>query len=165
MRKTIGSAICAAALLSACSSIECPVENIVASVYTLYRADGTADTLRTDTLTITSLRGLRGDTTLLNRSVDTHSFQLPMSYSQPEDTLFLTFADTATSNHKVYHDTVYVAKTNAPHFESVDCNISYFHEITGIRHTRHRIDSIVINKPSVNYDLTTEHLRIYTSKP
>lgn len=165
MRKTIGTAILAAAMLSACSSVECPVDNIVATVYKLYRADGTPDTLRTDTLTITSPMAQQGDTTLLNRSTDTHSFQLPISYNQPEDTLLLTLADTAKTNHRVYHDTIYIAKTNMPRFESVDCNISYFHEITGIRHTRNRIDSIVINKSSVNYDLTNDHLRIYFKQP
>lgn len=168
MRKTvIGTAVIAAAatLVAACSSVDCPVENTVAVVYKLQRADGTPDTLRTDTLTITSPLGNAGDTTLLNRSINTTSFQLPVSYSHPVDTLYLTLADTSQTNHKVYHDTIYISKTNCPHFESVDCNISYFHEITAVEHTGNRIDSIVINKSSVNYDLTKEHLRVYFGKP
>lgn len=170
MQKTIISpaltVVAAMIAAAACTSVDCPVENTVATVMKLQRADGTADTLRTDTLTITSPRGEgKADTTLLNRSIGTTSFQLPVSYTQPVDTLYLTLADTVEINHKVYYDTIYISKTNSPHFESVDCNISYFHEITAVEHTRNRIDSIVINKPSVNYDLTKEHLRLYFNKP
>lgn len=167
MRKTIilPSVMAAVAMMAACSSVDCPVENTVATVYKLQRADGTPDTLRSDTLTIISPKGNAGDTTLLNRSIATTSFQLPVSYTLLVDTLYLTLADTSQTNHKVYHDTIYISKTNSPHFESVDCNISYFHEITTVEHTHHRIDSIVINKTSVNYDLTKEHLRLYFKKP
>lgn len=154
-----------AMMVAACSSVDCPVENTVATVVKLQRADGTPDTLRTDTLTITSPKAGGADTTLLNRSINTVAFQLPVSYTQLVDTLYLTLADTSQTNHKVYHDTIYISKTNSPHFESVDCNLSYFHEITAVEHTRHRIDSIVINKSSVNYDLTKEHLRLYFGKP
>lgn len=168
MRKTIilPSVIAAVAMMvAACSSVDCPVENTVATVVKLQRADGTPDTLRTDTLTITSPKAGGADTTLLNRSINTVAFQLPVSYTQLVDTLYLTLADTSQTNHKVYHDTIYISKTNSPHFESVDCNLSYFHEITAVEHTCHRIDSIVINKSSVNYDLTKEHLRLYFGKP
>lgn len=151
-------------VLSACSSVDCPVDNIVATVYKMYKSDGTLDTLRTDTLTITSQRADRSDTILLNRSIDTQSFQLPVSLTQDIDTLYLTFADTATVNHKVLFDTLYIYKTNTPRFESVDCNISYFHEITDIKYTRNRLDSIVVNKSSVNYDLSKEHLRVYVKR-
>lgn len=157
--------VAAAVTMAACSSVDCPVENTVATVIKLQRADGTPDTLRTDTLTITSPKAGNVDTTLLNRSINTVAFQLPVSYTQPVDTLYLTLADTSQTNHKVYHDTIYITKTNSPHFESVDCNLSYFHEITAVEHTRHRIDSIVINKSLVNYDLTKEHLRLYFNRP
>lgn len=155
----------AIAMMTACSSIECPIDNIVATVYTLYRADGTADTLRSDTLTIVSPKPNGRDTTLLNRSIGTTTFQLPMSYNNAVDTLYLTLADTAETNHKIYFDTIYITKTNTPYFQSVDCNLSYFHEITNIWHTHNRLDSIVINKPTVDYDLTNDHLRIYFKKP
>lgn len=167
MRKATLISALTVLILSACTSIDCPVDNIVATVCTLYKPDGvTPDTLRTDTLTITSPLSQSGDTTLVNRLVNATTIQLPVSYFQPVDTLYLTLADTlTTSQHKVYHDTVYISKTNTPHFESVDCNMSYFHEITEISHTHHRIDSIVIKKSSVNYDLTNDHLRFYFNKP
>lgn len=141
---------------TACSSIDCPVQNSVYTVYKAYKADGTADTLR-DTLTVTTTRRDGTDSVLLNRLTNTTGFSLPISYTEPEDTLF--FITKGMTGQSL--DTVYVRKENTPHFESVDCNISYFHYITGLTHTGHAIDSIVINKPSVNYDASTEHFHIY----
>ena len=56
---------------------------------------------------------------------------------------------------------MWVTKTNEPHFESVDCGLNYFHTLTGVRFTRHAIDSVVINQKSVNYDVSPKHFYIY----
>ena len=144
---------------AACTSIDCPVQNVVATVYKLQKGDGTADTL-VDTLTILTRRSNGTDTTLLNRSVNTTSFLLPVSYNNPEDTLVFALIDTTTK--ATYRDTLYIKKDNQPHFESVDCNIAFFHTITGTRLSSHNvIDSVSINKTAVNYDLSTEHFHIY----
>lgn len=144
-------------LVASCSSIDCPVQNVVATVYTLKKQDGTADTLR-DTLTIMTRRSDGTDTTLLNKSVGTTGFQLPIGYTNPEDTLYFIVSDTTGT----YEDIAYIKKDNQPHFESVDCNISFFHTLTGVRLASHNaIDSIVIHKTAVNYDLSTEHFHIY----
>ena len=76
-----------------------------------------------------------------------------MSYAQTEDVL-------------VFHtghltDTVVIEKTNEPHFESVDCGLNYFHTLTGVRYTRHALDSIVINHNQVNYDASQKHFFVY----
>lgn len=152
------AAMAVMALISAaCSSVDCPVENTVCTSYGLYKAGGERDTLR-DTLTIATTRRDGTDSVLLNRSVNTQAFELPISYTDPEDTLFFTVGDTL---HNVYTDTVYVKKDNYPHFESVDCNIAFFHNITAVRWTRNAIDSIAVNKQHVDYDATTEHFHIY----
>ena len=140
-----------------CSSIDCPVENVVATVYKLKKSNGTADTLK-DSMTIISHRINGKDTTVLKYGVNTTLFQLPVGYTNPVDTLFFVVKD----GEFLYRDTVYVKKENQPHFESVDCKISYFHTITDISLiTHHAIDSIVIKKTEVNYDLSTEHFHIY----
>ena len=142
---------------AACSSVDCPVQNSVYTSYGLYKAGGERDTLR-DTLTIATTRRDGTDSVLLNRSVNTTAFELPISYTDPEDTLFFTVGDTLGN---VRIDTVYIKKDNYPHFESVDCNISFFHNITAVRWTRQSIDSIVVNKQHVDYDASTEHFHIY----
>lgn len=143
--------------VAACSSVDCPVQNTVYTAYGLYRAGGVRDTLR-DTLTVTTTRRDGTDSVLLNRSVNTTAFELPMSYNDPEDTLFFIVCDTLK---RTVADTVYVRKDNYPHFESVDCNISFFHYVTGVRWTHNAIDSIAINKQSVDYDASTEHFHVY----
>jgi hypothetical protein len=156
MRKII-PALLIGLLASACSSIDCPVQNVVATVYGLYKSDGTADTL-TDTLTILTRRSDGTDSILLNRSVGTKSFQLPVSYTRPEDTLLFVVKSAAATDS----DYVYIKKESYPHFESVDCNIAFFHQITSVRlGSNNAIDSITINKAYIDYDLSTEHLHIY----
>lgn len=142
--------------ISACSSIDCPVQNSVRTVYQLYTADAQVDTLR-DTLYVTSRRIDGTDTLLLNAGIGMTNFSLTVSYSSPEDTLH--FLMTNGSDYKAF-DTVYVKKENYPHFESVDCGTSFFHKLTAVRSTHNAIDTIVINKSNVDYDDQTAHFHI-----
>ena len=75
--RRIAIALTLAAVLAACSSIDCPVQNTVSTGYGLYKSDGSADTLRYDTLTIASTRRDGNDTILLNRSVSATSLRCP----------------------------------------------------------------------------------------
>lgn len=136
-------------MVAACSSVDCPLNN---AVYANYRLMGKVTTLP-DTLTISTARANGADSILINLQVNTDSFSLPMSYGQDTDVLYFR------TNSLV--DTVWVDKTNRPHFESVDCGLNYFHTITGVRNTRHAIDSIVVNQKEVTYDATQKHFHIY----
>lgn len=148
--------VCTAMALGACSSIECPVENTIATYYGLYKGDMTTDTL-SDTLSIYTKMADGRLALIFNKGVETSDFALPISYINAEDTLFFERYDSV----KYVVDTVYIQKENYPHFESVDCQLSYFHSITGARSTTYGIDSIVINNPSVSYDSQVENIRIY----
>jgi hypothetical protein len=147
-----------AIVIGACTSIDCPVQNSVYTVYGLLKANGTTDTLTVDSLSVTTLRANQTVDTLLDRITGKSTFDIPISYTQPEDTLFFTLLDTLGNS---YRDTVYLKKDNYPHFESVDCQASYFHRLTDVRSTHHIIDSIVINNPTVNYEATSEHFYLY----
>ena len=142
----------------ACSSVDCPVENVVATVYGLKKADGRPDTLN-DTLSVI-IRNIKGkDTALVDQIVSTTKFQLPIGNNTPEDTLVFLVEDKVGNS---YRDTLYVKKENKPIFESIECKISYFHTITGVRLSSHNIiDSVSIVKSAVNYDLSSEHFYIY----
>ena len=144
--------------LISCSSIDCPVQNRVYTTYGLLKSDGTTDTLKVDTLSITTKRADDTDTLLLNRAVGITNFELNISYTQPEDVFYFTLLDTLGNT---YRDTICVQKENYPHFESVDCQATYFHQLTDVRSTHNAIDSIVINYPTVNYDETHEHFHVY----
>lgn len=146
-------------LISSCSSIDCPLNSLVYTQYQLRNAAGEVDTLSTDTLTISTTRADGNDSVVLNKSVRTTEFTLPISYANTQDVFFFELKDTLTKASTI--DTVSVTKENTPHFESVDCAPAFFHTITSVTHTSHRIDSIVINNPEVNYDTTKKHLYIY----
>jgi len=154
-------------LLAACSTIDCPIQNNVTVQYEIRDKAGKALSL-TDSLSVVTMR-LDGEyvfldiTTLnnnqyvlLNRLIGKSSFSLPISYSHPEDVLYFCFTDTV----KTVVDTVWIKKDDIPHFESVDCNAAFFHEITDVRYSRNYIDSLVLLNRSVTYDQQTVHFRL-----
>jgi len=142
-------------LLSACSSIDCPLNNRVYSVYAFKKADGTADTL-TDTITVRALRQT-DDTLVFNKGVGLSTLSIPMSYGNDEDALLFVFSD---ANGNSATDTVWIQKENHPHLESVDCTPRFFHTITGLRYTTYCIESITINNNEVDYDTSKEHFYV-----
>lgn len=142
--------------LTACSTIDCPVENTVSVQYEIRDKAG-KELAITDSLSIVSTRQ-DGDYVVLNRLSDKSSFSIPISYAYPEDVLYFCFKN--LDNDSIVVDTVCIEKDDFPHFESVDCNASFFHEITNVQYTRHYIDSLVLLNKSVTYDQTTVHFRL-----
>ena len=106
MRKLIGS-IFAIIFFGACTSVDCPVDNRVAVVYKLSNSDNTQMTL-TDTLTIATRIANGTDSILLNKSVETSDFTLPVSLTNECD----TFTFERKGNGYAVTDTVWMEKTN-----------------------------------------------------
>lgn len=156
MRKIIPFIAAALLFISACSSIDCPLNSLVYSSFALYDATGRADTLR-DTLTISTNRTDGSDSVLINRDTRITAFTLPVSYSQPQDIFFLEIK----GEDMVAYDTLTVYKESRPHFESVDCGPSFFHTITAVGCTNNAVDSVVINNPDVSYDTSKNNFNIY----
>lgn len=142
--------------LAACTSIDCPLNN---RVYATFRLAGDVATL-VDTLTVsTPLSEADGsDSVLVNRLIGTDSLSLPMSYARPYDTYYFSLADTLGN---VVTDTVVVTKEDLVHFESVDCNPTFFHTITSVDYTTNAISLIEINNNQVTYDASRVHFLIY----
>lgn len=153
-------AVCALGGIGACSTIDCPVQNTVHAVYGLYSADEQLDTLR-DTMYVVTRRKDGKDTLLFNAGIGLTTFQLPVSYSHPEDTLYFLFVNGPDYRLR---DTVLIKKDDIPHFESVDCNASFFHRLTAVRTTHNAIDSLVITKNFVDYDAKTMHFHLYLKR-
>ena len=142
-------------VMSSCSSIDCPVQNVVSVQYEIRDKAGEALSI-TDSLSVISERK-DGQYVSLNRLIGKSAFSLPISYSHPEDVLFFCFKDSV----KTLVDTVWIKKDDIPHFESVDCSAAFFHELTNVRHTHNAIDSLVIVNTSVTYDVNTVHFYLY----
>ena len=146
--------------MAACTTIDCPVQNLVYTRYAFKKADGSADTLNNDTLWIKTKRVDGTDTLLMNALCGSSAFDftLQISYTQPEDVFVTLLCDTSGN---ALLDTIRIKKDNIPHFESVDCQASYFHNITDVSVTHNAFDSIVIHQPRVDYDITREHIYLY----
>ena len=144
--------------LSACSSIDCPLNN---RTYASFKLAGDVTKL-VDTLTVSTPRNIDNpeeDTVLINRLVDTDSLSLPMSYQRTEDIYIFTFVQNDTELKTI--DTLWVSKENEPHFESVDCNPVMFHTIKDVRFTQRAIDDIKVNYNKVTYNDAKAHFLIY----
>lgn len=150
-------ALLATFLLAACSSIDCPLNN---RVYATFRLEGNTTKMQ-DTLTVATPRSadnLGDDTILINRLTDFDSLQLPMSYQRAEDVFVFEIRRKESTARTL--DTVWVAKENVPHFESVDCNPQFFHTITSVRFTNKAIENITINNNKVTYNDAKPHFLI-----
>ena len=158
MRKIVLGVV-AGLMLCACVSVDCPVQNKVEAVYYLMSPGGGRDTLNSDTLSIWTHRADNTDVTLLNRLCGAKvQFSIPVSYTNPFDSLFVWLKDDEGNSWK---DTICLYKENYPHFESVDCQASYFHKITAVKCSTNGIDSIVLRNTDVNYDNKNAHFYLY----
>ena len=121
-------------IVAGCSSIDCPLNN---RVYAKYKLAGNVKTL-SDSLTLSANLGDGNDSVIINKSVNTDSFELPMSLSTQRRRILYGIK-------RIYNgtqvDTIKVSKTNAPHFEAADCSPAIFHVITGVKYTKNRIDN------------------------
>ena len=151
IRHTLGAIAVGAAALAACDSIDCTLYNTVSLACSFY-SEGQAVKL-TDTLTVSALGT---DSILVNSLIGASKLELPLSYSQDADTLVLRIY----GEEYDLSDTLWVEKTNTPHFESPDCPTTMFPQIKSVRHTSTFIDSVTITRNLVDYD-QTENIRIH----
>lgn len=150
------------AALTACTNIDCPLDNVVALTCGIYSAEDKAATALRDTLTVKA-GGVR-DTVLLNKALNISSFQLPVRHGVAEDTLLFRFSN---EHGQAATDSVLLRHSNEPHFESVDCPTAVFHRLTDVRWTSHAlslmpltIDSVAIVRREVNYE-DSENIQVY----
>lgn len=143
-------------LTAGCTQIDCPLNNAVYTNYRFMNSVGDSVVI-TDTITITTRPVNKEDSVLINQLTGKCDFSLPISYQSPQDVFFFEIKGKGYS----YRDTVRVMKQDRPHFESVDCNPSFFHTLTGVETTHHAIDSITIRHNNVDYDTTKKHLHIH----
>lgn len=152
--------VAVAALFTACSSIDCPMNSHVYATYGFYVDDDTPVSLN-GLLSVSVSKMDGNDTILLNNASNVHDIQLPMSYLNPVDTLNFTLE---FEDGYVISDRLYVEKTNDMHFESVECGANYFHTLKSVSSTNNFIESVKINYNKVNLDVTNEHVYIYVKQ-
>ena len=146
--------------LSACSNIDCPLDNVVSLQCNLYDASTQSALTLSDVLSVTPAGR---DTLLLNQATGIKSFLLPLKEAGTQDTLLLHFAN---EQGAVQVDTLFVNHTPQPHFESLDCPSSVFHTLNAVRVSVQGstnsaiVDSVSLVRPIVNYD-DIENIRLF----
>lgn len=146
--------------LSACSNIDCPLDNVVSLQCNLYDASTQSALTLSDVLSVTPAGR---DTLLLNQATGLKSFLLPLKEAGTQDTLLLHFAN---AQGAVQVDTLFVNHTPQPHFESLDCPSSVFHTLNAVRVSAQGsansaiVDSVSLVRPIVNYD-DIENIRLF----
>jgi len=145
--------IAVAALVAACTSINCPLNNTVAAVW---RFSATLD----GSLTVSANLHDGGDTVLINAQSSTDSLKMPMSYASEADTFTLTYAE---GDSVLLADRLIIKKTDTQHFESIECSPSVFHHIDGVEFDGVFIDSVSIRNPNVTYNTVSANIIIHTS--
>ena len=76
--------------MSSCSNNDCPLSNIVRCYYRFYHSGTGQPASCPDTVSVCI-----HDSILLNKIVNGNSFNLPMSYSEEEDTIHILFENSA----------------------------------------------------------------------
>lgn len=146
--------------LSACSNIDCPLDNIVSLQCNLYDANTQSALTLGDVLSVTPAGR---DTLLLNQATGIKSFLLPLKETGTQDTLLLHFAN---AEGGVQVDTLFVNHTPQPHFESLDCPNSVFHTLNAVSVSAQTtasgaiVDSVSLVRSIVNYD-DVENIRLF----
>ena len=147
---------------SACTNIDCPLENVVTMNCGLYATETKTSMKITDTLTV-SAGGVK-DTILINRATNVSTLNIPLRYAAKEDTLLLRFSN---RQGQMATDTLFVQHVGTPHFESADCPLVMFHKLGHVHWTSHAlskmpltIDSVVVINDNVNYD-NVQNIKIY----
>ena len=146
-------------LLLSCSNIDCPLENVVLMSVGLYDNEGNSLSV-SDTLTVTSFPS---DSILLNKGIEVTGFAIPLRHGVEIDTLLLKFSEKQT----LAVETLFVYKTDIPHFESIDCPASLFHNLIAVKSSASAsfgnpllVDSIAVVRSKVDYN-NVENIKIY----
>lgn len=161
----------AALAMTACTSIDCSLDSVV--VWTLTFCDSkTEEPVKLPcSLTIDA----DGAGTLFNKGINISSMELPMSNTNEEDKLYLSWSLGNGSDETAPYtatDVLTISHTNYGHFDAMDCPAAVFHTITGVKIESREagnpfpiaIDSVSIIRSKVDYQ-DVENIRLYLNIP
>ncbi len=95
--------------------------------------------------------------TLVNRESGADFFKVPLSYNS--NTRFI-LQYRSLERRPAGSDTIQIMHKNIPYFTNLDCGTMMFYEITEVKASHHRMDSIQIINPSIDNN-EKENFKIY----
>lgn len=112
--------------LSGCDDTGCTLYNSTLCHISFYSELGLATVLE-DTLTVYAVGA---ETPVYNMGVNLYTLKVQLSYYKDIDTLLYEhWMGTADEPAPHQVDTLFIRKSDMPHFESPDCGVAMFHEI------------------------------------
>lgn len=148
--------------ISACASIDCPLDNQVLMTLKFYDAATQTKLTLPQTLSVYGLKNGKEEL-LFNQGKDLSAVSLPLNVASDRDTLILKFTEGDAS----MSERIVIDHARQQHFESIDCPAVTFHTLQSIAHTSHdlsvlalAIESVRIANPKVQYE-DIEHLKVF----
>ncbi len=138
--------------LIACGETDCSLSGRPSPVFNFMNKD-TLKAKSLDSLTVIALNTVQGDSIILNDSKKVSTATLPLSYVDTETIMVFQYSN-------ILSDTLWITHANIPHFLSMDCGTTMYHQINEVKHTSYRIDSIAIINPEVDIN-EKENIRIF----
>lgn len=138
---------------------DCNINNVSYNRIYIYKADaenGTEEKSEYPGTLSVSLVVNGKDSVVVNHLSQFSELAVPMCYTQECDTLVFLYETQE-------QDTLFVEHTNTPFFIALDCGMSMFHTLTGLRYTNTLIDSAKIVYPSVDFD-AHENIKLYIAQ-
>lgn len=158
---TLGGAALLCSTFSSCNETACPLNNTVAAQFNFYAMqNGSLEAIQIeDTLTVTAAGT---DSILINREKSAPYIRIPLSYTQPVDTIALRYAN---ASGRVVYDTIMITKDSYQQYEAPECPTVTFHNVKAVRSTHRYIDTVQITNPNIDYN-ATENFKIvfYTTE-
>lgn len=144
----------AVSFFPACEVENCPPNALAYAQFAFVDQYGRA-VQYTDSLTVIGQLETAGKTiydTLINKSTNTSTLSLPLSYGEQTRFIF-QYANRQS-------DILTITHRNVPYFINLDCGTMMFYEVTGAETTTRMLDSLVITNPNIdNYE--KENFKIY----
>lgn len=105
-----------------------------------------------DSLKVTALNTVKGDSILSNSRSKVTNVSSALSYVNNKTVLVFTYTRSLS-------DTLWIFHTNSDHFVSMNAGISVYHQIDSVKYTSHNISSIQVINPRVDTN-EKENIRI-----
>lgn len=159
--KTIATGMAAALIstgvITACSSSACN-DNQSSIPLAGFYSSSSGNAVAIDSISVGGVSAPL-DSLILNNVSGMSQVYLPFRSTKPSTSFFIHYNQKALSDPRL-NDTLVFDYTSDLYFASSECGALYRYRITGLKHTTHLIDSVVIADSMIN-NVDIERVRIY----
>lgn len=139
--------------LAGCSESDCSLGGRPSARFGFYDSETGKLVTLFDSLSVITPITADEDSILINKDKQIDHITLPFNYVGEETMFVLVYT-------RDLRDTLWIEHENIPYFTSMDCGISMFYQIKGVRASTNGLDSVILRNPEIN-DNEKENFQIY----